>query len=214
LIRPKVKPTSAQKYNQPFAGSSVPNGTNAMELVIEEAGRYAVVIITGATSCAGSLSTAVVTKANQVLATYPVMSGSVSVPTCNGPTAATATLPAAPAMMQIQGDVHAVKSIDPDSHYDGQYLGAVVLKVRDGPLLYIRRGDLRLLDHDELGFCYTVSAGRQEETVACGSIGWSRGPNITHPTTVQSWSPPSWMSRRPESRSRQDHRTRHLPLRI
>jgi hypothetical protein len=205
LIRPKVKPTSAQKYNQPFAGSSVPNGTNAMELVIEEAGRYAVVIITGATSCAGSLSTAVVTKANQVLATYPVMSGSVSVPTCNGPTAATATLPAAPAMMQVQGDVHAVKSIDPDSHYDGQYLGAVVLKVRDGPLLYIRRGDLRLLDHDELGFCYTVSAGRQEETVACGSIGWSRGPNITHPTTVQSWSPPSWMSRRPESRSRQDH---------
>jgi hypothetical protein len=58
-----------------------------MELVIEEAGRYAMVNI--ATSCAGSLSTAVVTKANQV-ATYPVMSGSVSVPTCNGPTAATA----------------------------------------------------------------------------------------------------------------------------
>jgi hypothetical protein len=40
-----------------------------MELVIEEAGRYAMVNI--ATSCAGSLSTAVVTKANQV-ATYPV----------------------------------------------------------------------------------------------------------------------------------------------
>jgi len=77
--------------------------TNAMELVIEEAGRYAMVNNTGATSCAGSLSTAVVTKANQVLATYPVMSASVSVPTCNGPTAATATLPAVPAMMQIQG---------------------------------------------------------------------------------------------------------------
>jgi hypothetical protein len=87
---------------------------NAMELVIEEAGRYAMVNI--ATSCAGSLSTAMVTKANQVLATYPVMSGSVSAPTCNGPTTATATPPAAPAMMQIQGDVHAVKSIDPDSH--------------------------------------------------------------------------------------------------
>jgi hypothetical protein len=158
-----------------------------MELVIEEAGRYAMVNITGATSCAGSLSTAVVTKTNQVLATYPVMSGSVSVPTCNGPTAATATLPAAPAMMQIQ----AVESIDPDSQYDGQYLGAVVLKVRDGPLLYIRRGDLRLLDHDELGFCYTVSSGRQEETIACGSIGWSHRPSTTHPMTVQNSSPPS-----------------------
>jgi len=76
---------------------------NAMELVIEEAGRYAMVHNTGATSCAGSLSTAVVANANQVLIAYPVMSASVSVPTCNGPTAATPTLPAAPAMMQIQG---------------------------------------------------------------------------------------------------------------
>jgi Flp pilus assembly protein TadG len=73
---------------------------NSMQLMLDEAGRYAMINNTGSTSCSGALSTSVVTQANAILAIHPVLSSpSVSVSSC---TAAT-TAPLGPPMMTIQG---------------------------------------------------------------------------------------------------------------
>ena len=53
---------------------------NTMELVIEEAGRYAMVYDAGATTCP---SATVVARANQVLTNYPVMNATVTA-SCSG----------------------------------------------------------------------------------------------------------------------------------
>jgi Flp pilus assembly protein TadG len=90
--------------------------TNTMQLVIEEAGRYAMVNNTAtATACPGTppagcppVAQCVATKATQVLASYPVLSSpSVSVSSF---TAATTT---APAMMTIQGTFTPVSLLVP-----------------------------------------------------------------------------------------------------
>jgi Flp pilus assembly protein TadG len=53
---------------------------NTMELVIEEVGRYAIVNDAGATACP---SASVVTQANQILTSYPVMNATVTA-SCSG----------------------------------------------------------------------------------------------------------------------------------
>jgi Flp pilus assembly protein TadG len=53
---------------------------NTMQLVIEEAGRYAMVNDAGATTCP---SASVVARANQVLTSYPVMNATVTAK-CSG----------------------------------------------------------------------------------------------------------------------------------
>jgi Flp pilus assembly protein TadG len=53
---------------------------NTMQVVIEEAGRYAMVYDSGATTCP---SASVVSQANQVLTSYPVMNATVTA-SCSG----------------------------------------------------------------------------------------------------------------------------------